>query len=139
MRKMNLIKKVEDKLMRSLLVLGGLLVASSLIFAGGHEHKGHHGHHGNGHSNDSVPASVAAYQAVNDKMHDAMNIDFTGDADVDFVLGMIPHHEGAVDMANVVLEHGSDPEIRALAEAIIEAQEEEIAMMREWLSERGIQ
>lgn len=122
--------------MRSLLLLGGLLITSSFAFAGGHEHKGHHG---SSHSNDVVPASVTAYQAVNDKMHEAMSIDFTGDADVDFVLGMIPHHEGAVEMAQVVLEHGSDPEIRALAEAIIEAQKEEISMMRAWLAERGVE
>ncbi|KAA0874301.1 CopM family metallochaperone [Nitrincola tapanii] len=123
--------------MRALLLGSSLLLASSLAFAGGHS--AGHAHHGHAASDPSktLPASVAAYQAVNDTMHSAMDIEFTGDADIDFVLGMIPHHEGAVGMAQVVLEHGSDPEIRALAEAIIAAQEEEIAMMKRWLSEKG--
>ena len=78
-------------------------------------------------------AVIRAYQDANTKMHEAMSVAFTGDADRDFIIGMIPHHQGAVDMARIVLENGNDPEIRKLAQAIIKAQQKEIAQMQAWL------
>lgn len=79
--------------------------------------------------------STAAFQAVNDKMHKDMAITFTGNPDKDFLAGMIPHHQGAIDMAEVVLQHGKDPKVRKLAENIIAAQKKEIADMQLWLKE----
>jgi uncharacterized protein (DUF305 family) len=82
--------------------------------------------------------AVLAYAAAMDRMMADMMIPYTGDADVDFVKGMIPHHEAAVAMAKIQLEHGTDPEIRKLSEAVIAAQEAEIAMMKAWLAARGL-
>ncbi len=79
-------------------------------------------------------ASTQAYKAANDAMHTGMGIAFTGDADADFLAGMVPHHQGAIDMARVVIAHGKDPKIRGLAQQIIAAQEKEIAEMKSWQS-----
>jgi len=59
-----------------------------------------------------------------EKMHLAMgSIERTGDSDVDFVKLMLPHHQGAVDMAKTELLYGKDPQMRRLAQEIITDQE----------------
>ncbi len=85
---------------------------------------------------DMSPSSMA-FMAANDKMHMDMGVALTGNADVDFIRGMIPHHQGAVDTARIVLEYGTDPEVRKFAESVIAAQEAEIAWMKSWLEAHG--
>ncbi|MCF1710934.1 DUF305 domain-containing protein [Tabrizicola sp. J26] len=95
------------------------------------------GHDMNHMASGAEAPSTEAFLAANSAMHDAMMIEFTGNADIDFVRGMIGHHQGAVAMAKIELEYGTDPEVRKLAENIIAAQEAEIAWMQEWLAKHG--
>lgn len=83
-------------------------------------------------SGDQGPSSQA-FAKANARMHEEMALDYTGNADVDFARSMIPHHQGAIDMARIELQYGKDPEMRALAEDVIKAQEAEIKTMQDWL------
>ena len=80
-----------------------------------------------------LPASTQAFENNAAKMMKNMSAPgYTGDTDADFVAHMIPHHQGAVDRADVGLRYGEDPEMRALAKNIIKAQKKEIAFMKRW-------
>ncbi|AQH05228.1 DUF305 domain-containing protein (plasmid) [Burkholderia sp. KK1] len=77
--------------------------------------------------------STEAFETAGQKMMQQMQAPpYTGDADKDFVAHMIPHHQGAVDVAEVELKYGKDPELKKLAKNIIKAQKEEIAFMQRW-------
>ncbi len=85
---------------------------------------------------DTGPSSTAFAEA-NARMHKDMDIAYSGNADIDFVRGMIAHHQGAIDMARIELQYGKDDAIRTLAGQVIAAQEGEIKMMKEWLARNG--
>ena len=123
--------------MRQRFLIPGLALALALPALGLVAYaEGTEDHAGHAMMGDMGPASMAFMEA-NDRMHADMAIEYTGNADVDFIKGMIPHHQGAVEMAKIVLEHGTDPEVRKLAEGVIAAQEAEIKWMQDWLAKNG--
>ncbi len=88
---------------------------------------------------NATDAALAAYQQAMERMHGPMMQGILNtDPDVAFVLGMIPHHQGAIDMAEIQLRYGRDEANRKLAAAIIAAQKHEIADMRGWLRQRNL-
>ncbi|MGN6881183.1 CopM family metallochaperone [Neisseria sp. P0020.S005] len=72
-------------------------------------------------------------QGMNQMNQDMMAAAQYKDPDVAFAAGMLPHHIGAVKMAEVELKYGKNPEMRKLAEDIINAQQAEIEQMQKWL------
>src|SRR5262245_12966815 len=73
---------------------------------------------------------IVENDAAMKRMISDMTVAPTGDVDADFVAMMVPHHQGAIDMAVAVLRHGRNPQIRRLAQEIIVTQQQEIAAMR---------
>lgn len=115
----------------ALMLAGGIAAAQTMP---GMDHSGH--------MQQAAPAGAAspsaeAFGKANARMHKDMAIPLSGDTDVDFAKGMIPHHQGAIDMAKIELQYGKDPELRKLAEEIIRAQESEIAFLKAWLAKKG--
>ena len=79
----------------------------------------------------------AAFMKSMSSMQHAMDAPMTGDPDKDFVTMMLPLHQGAVDMANIELQYGKDPGLRAMAKDIVASQAREIATMKAWQARHG--
>ena len=82
------------------------------------------------------PASKAYMDAMS-KMQSNMPKDMTGDPDVDFAQTMIPHHRSATEMAQILVKNGKDPELRKMAQKMMEDQKKEIVELQEWLKKHG--
>lgn len=97
-------------------------------------HQNHDMSHMN-HNMSGQPAHVTAYMQSMDAMHNAMkNALVNPNADVAFNAGMIPHHQGAIEMAKIQLQYGKDAQLRQLAQTIMTAQQGEIDAMKQWLT-----
>ena len=86
-------------------------------------------------SNSFGASTEKTFQQLMDEAMTSMdkgmeNAPMNGDPDHDFAAMMIPHHQGAIDMAKVELLYGKDPVLRRLAQEIIVTQEQEIDLMR---------
>jgi uncharacterized protein (DUF305 family) len=65
------------------------------------------------------------------------DVTYSDDTDVDYTKGMIPHHQGAIDMAKVALQYAKDPAVLKLAGEVVTAQKGEISFMNDWLKRMG--
>jgi uncharacterized protein (DUF305 family) len=81
-------------------------------------------------SSEAESQFLAANEAAMSKMMGDMTVAPTGDIDRDFVAMMVPHHQGAIDMAQLILRYGKNEQLKRLAQEIIVTQREEIAAMR---------
>ena len=112
------------------------LVVSCLAFAApalAQDHSDHGGMAGK----SADPAYAAQMQAHETMTADMGAVQPSGDPDVDFVRMMVPHHQGAIAMAEVELKYGKDESRKKLAREIIDAQTREIAEMKDWLAKNG--
>ncbi len=126
---------------KALRTAAACVLALAALQAGAQEHQ--HGHqHGGGDSTAAPPVFVASTAKSFDAlMDDAMAVmdagmkqaPMNGVSEHDFVTMMIPHHQGAVDMAKALLLYTQDPELRNLALGIIAEQQNEIKVMQAWL------
>jgi hypothetical protein len=115
---------------RGALLLAGLALAP----LAGAQHAGHAPSVPQQHGTEFVRFAGEMNVGMDRMMRDMHAPGYTGNPDIDFLAMMIPHHEGAVEMARLVLVHGRDPASRRLAENIIASQTVEIEAMRRRLA-----
>ena len=89
----------------------------------------------NDHDSHKLDPNVPFKKAM-DKMHKEMMIKPSGNIDVDFLKGMIPHHQGAIDMSEELIKKSKDTELKAFAQKIIDAQKAEVKLMQDLLKKR---
>jgi uncharacterized protein (DUF305 family) len=92
---------------------------------------------GMGHTTDADEAHFALMQGMDAMDRNMAMGSMAKNIDVAFVCGMIPHHQGAISMAQAELKYGKDPFTQKLAKGIIAAQEKEIAEMTDWLKKQS--
>lgn len=135
-------KMMQGSMMQGGMMQGGMMQNGSNPAgngtATGAQAGDHSAHDGAAVESSSSPASAAphvtAFGEAIERMHEPMTEGVRADnPDVAFARGMIPHHQAAIDMALVVLQHGNDEQMRKLALDVIREQNREIAEMNEWL------
>ena len=106
-----------------LLIFSTIFLVSSFALSAMHhtDHKNH----------GDVP-----FKKSMDKMHKDMMMKSSGNIDIDFLRGMIPHHQGAIGMSEKLIKKTKDPELKALAEKIIKDQKAEIKQMQDLLKKK---
>ena len=128
-------KRIMTRLMTWLIAAGLVAGAAGATSAQTHAH-GHTGQATHSRAGSDTTATRES-KAAHARMMRNMAMPFTGDPDVDFRMHMIPHHQGAIDMARVALRHAKDAWTRQAAQAIIIAQQQEISEFQAWLARRG--
>lgn len=116
-----------------------LMLAASIAPAGAQEM---HRHHAGGTGQPPAPFIASTVKPFSALMDDAMAVmadgmqrgPMNGVPEYDFVTMMIPHHQGAIDMAKALLLSTKDPELKNLAQGILTEQQNEINLMQAWLA-----
>ncbi|MDG6895097.1 CopM family metallochaperone [Volucribacter amazonae] len=113
----------------AVILLTGLLSSTFAIAANNHHHHNH--------NQPNTEFGQAYLSSMTEMHHDMEQAAFAQNPDISFAQGMIAHHQGAIEMAKIQLKYGKDPEMRKLAEQIIQAQEPEIKQMEDWLKQQA--
>jgi hypothetical protein len=87
-------------------------------------------------TNDHMKESQAMHQSMMDGMKQMQSMQMTGNMDQDFAMMMRDHHQQGLKMAQMELEHGKDPKMKAMAKKILETQKKEIEEFDAWLAKK---
>lgn len=90
-------------------------------------------HKADGMSADAGQGAFELKESMNKAMQSMQQMGMSGDVDKDFAMMMKMHHEQAVDMAKIEVQHGKSPELKAMAKKIIKDQTREIAQLDQWI------